>query len=89
MELEEMVKRAEVAGPSGGAAVSIGSKVTAVGPNGERTLHIVGATEANPSDGSISHESPLGKAFLGHRVGDEVVVATPAGTSTYTIKQVR
>ena len=88
MELEQMVKSAEIAAPSGGALVSIGSTIIVAGANGERTLRIVGATEANPSTGSISHESPLGKAFLGRHVGEEVTVATPAGSSTYTIRRV-
>ncbi len=44
------------------------------------TYHIVGPTEADPLNGRISHESPLGAALIGKRVGDEVEVQTPAGT---------
>ena len=46
---------------------------------------IVGSYEVKPEEGKISDESPLGKAFLSHKAGDYVKVATPAGTSTYEI----
>lgn len=49
---------------------------------------IVGTLEANPSLGKISNESPVGKAFLGHRVGDEVLVSSPIKT-TYKIKKIK
>jgi transcription elongation factor GreA len=45
----------------------------------EETYRIVGSTEADPSAGRISYESAIGKALLGHRVGDEVEVRTPSG----------
>jgi len=41
--------------------------------------HLVGATEADPRTGKISHESPIGNALMGHRVGDMVEVDTPGG----------
>lgn len=43
------------------------------------TYHLVGAKETNPRNGKISNESPIGKALLGHREGDSVVVETPGG----------
>ena len=45
----------------------------------EETYTIVGAAEANPREGKISNESPIGKAILNHRAGDEVQVETPDG----------
>jgi transcription elongation factor GreA len=48
------------------------------------TFVIVGVAEANPRDGKISNESPIGKAILNHRVGDTVKVETPGGT--YNVK---
>lgn len=45
----------------------------------EETYTIVGAAEANPREGKISNESPMGKAILNHRAGDEVQVETPDG----------
>ena len=41
------------------------------------TYYLVGRKEANPREGKISHESPIGKALLGHQVGDEVEVILP------------
>ncbi len=46
----------------------------------EEAYRIVGPTEADPKSGRVSYESALGKAMLGHRVGDEVEVSTPNGT---------
>ncbi len=52
------------------------------------TYHVVGSTEANPAAGKISHESPLGSALMGHKVGDEVMVSAPAGKITFRILKV-
>ncbi len=55
----------------------------------EETFTIVGAAEANPSAGKISHESPLGAALMGHKVKDKVKVKAPGGELTFTIKQIK
>ena len=69
-------------------AVQVGSTVTIQEPGyEEETYTIVGAAEANPRDGKISNESPIGKAILSHRVGDEVQVETPDGS--YKIRIVK
>jgi transcription elongation factor GreA len=61
--------------------VQVGSTVT-IQEDGyeEESYTIVGAAEANPRDGRISNESPIGKAILSHRAGDEVQVETPDGS---------
>lgn len=60
--------------------VSLGSRVTIVEDGGApETYQIVGMAEADPASGRISYESPLGKALLGHRVGDVVEAITPGG----------
>ncbi|HAV77924.1 MAG TPA: transcription elongation factor GreA [Anaerolineae bacterium] len=65
--------------------VQLGSKVTIKEGNFEaETFTIVGMAEANPREGKISNESPIGKAILGHKIGDAVKVETPGGT--YTVK---
>jgi transcription elongation factor GreA len=65
--------------------VQLGFKVTIKEGNFEaETFTIVGAAEANPREGKISNESPIGKAILGQKVGDAVKVETPGGT--YTVK---
>ena len=51
----------------------------------EERYRIVGSTEADPSAGRISFESAIGKALMGHRVGDEVEVRTPSG-GRYTVR---
>lgn len=50
---------------------------------------IVGATEANPREGKISHESPLGKALLGHKEGEKIEVPAPSGSFTIKIVEVK
>lgn len=66
--------------------VSIGSRATvAEGGREPETYHIVGSTEADPKSGRISNESPLGKALLGHRVDDEVIVKAPDGILRFRI----
>jgi len=54
----------------------------------EETYRIVGPTEADPSAGRISFESAIGRALIGHRVGDEVEVLTPSG-SRYRVRIVK
>ena len=54
-----------------------------------KSYTIVGPHEASPLQGKISNESPLGESFLGHKVGDEIVVSTPAGKQTYEILEVK
>jgi transcription elongation factor GreA len=61
--------------------IQVGSTVT-IREDGyeEETYTIVGAAEANPREGKISNESPIGKAILNHRPGDDVQVETPDGS---------
>ena len=60
--------------------VQIGSTVTVATEKGAKEQYvIVGSTEANPSEKKISNESPIGKALLGKRVGDEAEANVPAG----------
>lgn len=65
--------------------VQIGSTVTLQGEGGKERYTIVGAAEAAPDEGRISNESPVGRALLGKKKGEEVTVSVPAGDSTYTI----
>ena len=70
-------------------AVQMGGRVTLLNQNGgEEEYTIVGSPEADPASGRISNESPVGKALLNKRVGDEVEVNTPAGTVTLTISSI-
>jgi transcription elongation factor GreA len=51
----------------------------------KKEFQVVGTVEADPLEGKISDESPLGKAVMGKQVGDEVEIVTPAETATYKI----
>ncbi len=65
--------------------VQIGSTVVVESPDGRETFHIVGSAEADPGEGRISNESPVGRALLGRKKGDEVTVSVPAGDYKYKI----
>lgn len=89
-ELEEMVRNAVVIrkGVITGV-VEVGSSIRVKSGFGEEVYMIVGSEEASPAEGKISNESPLGKSFLGHRVGDHVEVKTPGGVTRYEILEVK
>jgi len=67
--------------------VSIGSKVTVkdAEEGSEEEYLIVGSTEADPMNGKISDESPVGAALLGHRIGETVIVEAPMGKIEYLV----
>jgi transcription elongation factor GreA len=66
--------------------VNIGSHVTIQEEDyPAETYHVVGPKEADPRNGRISHESPIGRALMDHRVGDTVKVETPAGQARFKI----
>jgi transcription elongation factor GreA len=69
--------------------VGVGATVTLQEPNGSlNEFMIVGTLEANPSGGKISSDSPVGKALLGHRVGDEIIITSPIKVP-YRIKKIK
>ena len=68
--------------------VQVGSRVTVRDEFGEEEYTIVGPAEVDVAKGRISMESPVGKALLGHKVGEEVKVQTPGGTRPVTIVKV-
>jgi transcription elongation factor GreA len=75
--------------PHGGGKVQLGSTVKLKGSsNKSREFQVVGTVEANPLDGKISDESPIGRALLGKVVGEEVEIKTPIETSTFKITEI-
>lgn len=87
-ELQEILKNAVVIEDSEGKKdeITVGSTIEIKSQlAGVERFTIVGSEEARPQEGKISNESPLGKAFLGKRIGDEVVVKTPQGEEKYKI----
>ena len=92
-DLEQILSNAVVA-PKGkrkkAERVEFGSSVTVVTKNRARRKYtLVGSAEAAPLEGKISNESPVGRALLGHKVGDSVQVETPSGAMTLTITAIR
>ena len=80
MALEKIIKNAVIIHHEAVDLVELGARVTVRHQDGsEENYTIVGSAEANPSEGKISNVSPVGKALLGKRVGDEVEVTVPAG----------
>jgi transcription elongation factor GreA len=89
--LENVLRSAEIIASDGAKdVVSLGSKVTIVedGMDDEETYSIVGAAEANPSAGKISHLSPIGSALIGAKMGDKVRVSTPGGQVIFKVKKI-
>ncbi|GAB4530008.1 MAG: transcription elongation factor GreA [Anaerolineales bacterium] len=90
-ELEHILASARVIDvPPQSDNVQVGNTVVIQEDSFEpETYVLVGAAEADPANGRISNESPLGKALLGHKVGDIVVVQAPAGAFTITIIEIK
>ena len=92
LEIEWIIKNATIihheAVPSD--VVQLGSTVRVHLPDGsEESYTIVGSTEVNPAEGKISNESPVGRALLDRRVGDEVEVEAPAGVLQMRIVEIK
>lgn len=80
-ELESLIKNAVIIKTKKSDQIQIGSTVHATCDNGMKVKYmIVGHSEANPTEGKISHQSPLGQAFLGKEIGHEFELKIPAGT---------
>ena len=89
--LENVIRSATIIANDGPTdVVAVGSKVTIVedGTDDEEIYSIVGAAEANPSEGKISHLSPIGSALIGAKKGEKVRVTTPSGTITFKVKKI-
>jgi transcription elongation factor GreA len=85
--LEVTLRKAMIIEGSSTDEVGLGAHVTVMERGGDtpETYQIVGSVEADPTKGRISNESPIGKALLGHGVGDEVAVSTPGGILHFQI----
>lgn len=83
-EIKELIENAEIVDANEGLSkdsVTLGSKITVrdLADDFEESYEIVGSQEANPMQGRISDDSPVGRALHGHKAGDTVTVNAPAG----------
>lgn len=89
-ELEELLKQVEIiSNNKSHSAVKLGSTVTLTVDGKKESFVVVGEWEADPKEKKISHESPLGSALIGKKVGDRVEVEAPAGKITYRIESIK
>lgn len=89
-EIENIVTNAEVIEtPKDDNKVRLGSTVKLKSEDGKtKQFQVVGTVEADPLNGKISDESPIGQALLGKKEGEEVEIKTPADTTTYIIQDI-
>ena len=84
-----MLRNAEVIDEEGGAkdTISLGTTVTLLDVEFEEEMEytIVGSAEADPMNGRISNESPVGMALLGHKKGDNITIETPDGEVIFKV----
>lgn len=83
-EIEDILMNAEIIKARKSSKIQIGSTVEL--KNGKTVKYtIVGPVEADPINGKISNESPLGVALMGKAVGEEATIKTPKGNTVYTV----
>jgi len=87
-EIEEIVNNAEIIKATSKSTIGLGSRVELKNDKIKVEYVIVGPVEANPIEGKISNESPIGMALYGKKDGDTVTISTPKGDISYTIVSV-
>jgi transcription elongation factor GreA len=88
-ELEHILRNVVVIkAPRSTSKINIGSTVHLEIEDGKQVYTIVGSTEANPTEGKISNESPIGQALMGKTKGEEVVINVPSGEMIYKISHI-
>jgi transcription elongation factor GreA len=91
LTLETILRNAVIIEENGPRdSVGLGSRVTVVeGDEPPETYHIVGSAEADPTQGLISNESPLGRALMGRKIGETATVNAPAGLLVFEIVDIQ
>lgn len=87
-EIEEIINNADVIKTTRKQTIDLGSRVELKIGGKSTSYTIVGPVEANPLEGRISNESPIGMALYGKKVGDSAIINTPKGDVTYKIAQI-
>lgn len=88
-EIEEILLNVETIKTGGSSTVALGSTVELKSADKNVTYTIVGPVEANPLEGKISNESPIGQALMDKKLGDEVAITTPKGEVVYIIEAIK
>ena len=87
-DIEDIINNADIIKSSRKTTIDLGSRVELKTGGKAVNYTIVGPVEANPLEGKISNESPIGMALYGKKVGDSAVITTPKGSVTYKIAQI-
>jgi transcription elongation factor GreA len=89
-EIEDILQNASIIENAKTSAVAVGVTVVLEDAKGKSVSYaIVGSVEADPLEGKISDESPIGQALLGKKVGDEAVIKTPRGEVSYKVVEIK
>ncbi|MBC7764288.1 transcription elongation factor GreA [Microbacteriaceae bacterium] len=84
-EIEDILMNAEEIKTRKSSKIQLGNTVEIKNGTQKYSYTVVGPVEADPINGRISNESPIGLALLGKAVGDKAVITTPKGDTTYTV----
>lgn len=89
-EIEDILQNASIIERTKTSHVAVGVTVVLQSDKGKTVSYaIVGSVEADPLEGKISDESPIGQALLGKKVGDEVTIRTPGGEVSYKVTEIK
>lgn len=88
-EIETILQNASIIQTGNSSTVMLGSTVELEANGKAVTYTVVGPVEADPLEGKVSNESPIGQALMGKAVGDTVTISTPKGELAYTVVALR
>ncbi len=88
-EIEDILQQAEIIKSGSRSVIGLGSVVQLKSKEKEVTYQLVGPVEANPLEGKISNESPIGVELVGKKVGDSATISTPKGDMTYEVIKIQ
>jgi transcription elongation factor GreA len=89
IEIQDILQNALIIRATKREKIAVGATVVVKDGKKEITYVVVGPVEANPLEGKISNESPIGKALLGKKVGEEAVIETARGKKKYTVVEIK
>ena len=88
-EIEDILQNASIIQSTGTSEIGLGSTVELKSDTKTVTYTVIGPVEANPLEGKISNESPIGQALMGKKIGESVVIMTPKGETAYQVVAMR